>query len=67
LGRADRYFTFAGSAFLEPNQQRIVGGELIQPATTRRTIVEMVTDAGLLCLGKLTQRQRTQLYDSRMV
>jgi hypothetical protein len=62
LGRIDKHFIPAGSALLEPRQQPIVGGQLIDAVTTRRAVAEMGGDVGELRIGELAQGQRTQRF-----
>jgi hypothetical protein len=67
LGPADQHFFPAGSVLLEPRQQLIVGGQLIDAAATRRTVAEVCGDMDQLRLGELAQRQRPQRFVIRMI
>ena len=67
LGRADQRLFPAGGALLEPRQQTIVGGQLIDAAATLRTVAEVGRDAGQLRLRESAKGQRTQLFGSRVV
>ena len=66
LGRANQRLFPAGSALLEPRQQRIGGGQSIDAATTVGTVAEVGEDAGLVRLREPAQRECTQLLVTRV-
>jgi hypothetical protein len=52
LGRTDQRLVLAGSTSLEPSQERVDDGQLIDAATTLGTITQVGGNAGQLPRGK---------------
>jgi hypothetical protein len=55
LGMVDQRLVLAGGDLLEPTEQVIVGGQLIDAAATCRTNVEVGRDLSPLIRGELAQ------------
>jgi hypothetical protein len=65
VGRDQRLVYVRGS-LLQPRQQRIVGGELIDAPASVSAFAQMGSDPDQLRLGELPQGQGTQLFGGRM-
>ena len=67
LGRADERLFPRRGALLEPRQQWIVGGQLIDATATRGTVAEVGRDAGQLRLRELAQETAHAALRRRVV
>jgi len=50
----------AGGELLEPSQQTVIGGQLIDAAATRWAVAEVGRNKNQLCLGELAQGECSQ-------